>query len=288
MVGKFAFPALAAALMASAGQAQVLYSDGFESYNLGALDANLAGGPNQAPNGGPGNPWFGPVPPNVQVVASGDGGVTAHGGTKMGRGNAAGNDFDQDWYNLAYRLNGGNAFRGNVAMKWYFYDPLGSGGTAYQDFGALGTYNTAATAASGGTDYTAASGGNLNPGGASQRLSLGAAPTSNQDGTFDGTKYQLRVAGATDGYDGGGWINSSVTRSPGWHFAEILNTPVLTHALLTNGGVNVMELNAAYGPTTGYYDDVSFSAVPVPEPSSLLLMASGLALVWRRRHRSAN
>src|SRR5690349_15903030 len=86
--------------------AQVLYSDGFEGYNSGALDANLSGGPNQAPNGGPGNPWFGPVPPNLHIVGAG-GGISSgsagpHSGSKMVTANAT-SDFDQDWINLAHR-----------------------------------------------------------------------------------------------------------------------------------------------------------------------------------------
>ena len=302
MVRKFALSAALLCLMATAGQAQVLFSDGFESYAAGSLDANLAGGPNQATNGGPGNPWFGPAPPNLQVVGAGgglsSGAAGPHTGNQMVTAHFA-SDFDQNWYNLAHRLNGGNNYTGNVALKWAFYDPNGAGDTNYLDYVALGNYATASTAAASGLDYTAASGGNLNPGGASQRLSLGG---SNPAG-FDATKYQARVAGATDGLGGGQWFNVG-TRSVGWHLAEILlgadqgaNTsvsffiddmvnPLLTHAIVTTGGVNVIELNAGFGTTGANYDDVSFSAVPVPEPSSLLLVAGGLVVVWRRRRRA--
>src|SRR5438309_2115116 len=55
------------------------------------------------------------------------------------------NDTDQDWYNLAYRLNNGLPFMENISLDWWFYDPLGPGGTDYRDFGALGYYDTAPT-----------------------------------------------------------------------------------------------------------------------------------------------
>ena len=73
----------------------------------------------------------------------------------------------------------------------------------YRDYGALAFYNVAATAAASGSDYTPASGGNLNTGGATQRLSLGA---SNPTG-FNPNQYQARVVGATDGTAGGEWFN---------------------------------------------------------------------------------
>jgi hypothetical protein len=293
---KSALAALVAVLMAAAGHAQVLFSEGFESYAPGTLDANFAG-PNAATNGGPGNPWFGPNPPNLQVVGAGgglsSGAAGPHAGSQMVTGHFQ-SDFDQNWYNLAHRNNGGNNVTGNVALKWFFYDPTGSGNANYLDYVALGNYNDASTAAAGGLDYTATDGGNLNPGGASQRLSLGA---SNPTG-FDATKYQARVVGATDGLGGGQWFNVG-TRSVGWHFAEILlgsdqganttvsffiddpNNPVLTHAIDTAGGVNVIELNAGFGTTGANFDDISLTAVP--EPSSLLLVAGGLAFAWRRR-----
>src|SRR6266699_448964 len=166
---------------------QVLYSDGFEGYNNGALDANLSGGPNQGPNGGPGNPWFGPAPPNLQVVGT-VGGVNPHSGIKMVTAAAPG-DFDQDWLNISARFNAGNPYLGNMSLDWWFYDPTGAGNSNFRDYAALGYYNSAN--GTGGLDYPASSGGNLNPGGALQRLSLGA---SNPTG-FNNTKYQARVVG---------------------------------------------------------------------------------------------
>src|SRR3982751_4634126 len=96
-------------IFASTTSAAILFSDGFESYTAGGspLDKNTAG-PNAAPNGS-GNPWFGPAPPNARVVgADSTNGptVTPHSGNNMIRGSAP-TDLDQNWYNLAYRLNGG-------------------------------------------------------------------------------------------------------------------------------------------------------------------------------------
>jgi hypothetical protein len=290
-------------LLASVGQAQVLFSDGFESYAQGSLDKNDSSGPNQAANG-VGNPWWGPIPANGQVVPGGDTlngpAVPTHSGNQMIRGaaNTSPAQFDQDYYNLAYRLNGGSNYTGGVALKWFFYDPLGAGGTAFQDYMALGRYTSVPT----NTDYPA----NINTNtlsGVIQRLSLGA---SNPAGS-NSAVYQARVVGATDGLAGAPtWFNTTTPRTVGWHFAEILLgadqgssttvsffiddpvNPVLTHAISTTGGVNVIEVNSDFGQATGYYDDVSFSAVPVPEPSSLLLVAGGLAVAWRRRPRATN
>jgi len=288
---QFVLSALIVLSVSAAGQAQVLFTDGFETYTGGGspLDKNTAG-PNAAPNGS-GNPWFGPAPPNARVVSA-EAGVVPHGGAQMIRGSAP-SDLDQNWYNLAYRLNGGNPYAGNVAMSFWFFDPLGAGGTDFRDYGALGFYNTAP----GNTDYPGT--GSLNAGVSQiQRLSLGAS--SVQDGTFDSTRYQARVVGAADGYDAAGWFNTNTPRTVGWHqglivigpplgdgtndvnfYIDNLATPTLTHNSATAFGYNVLELNTNQGPTTGYFDDVSFSAVP--EPSSLGLVAVGLGLAWRRR-----
>jgi hypothetical protein len=108
-------------LVLTSGQllAATLFTDGFESYNVGALDKNASGGANAAPNGS-GNPWFGPAPPNARVVGT-DSGVTPHSGSQMIRGAlVTGSDLDQNWYNLAYRLNGGVAYTGGIWLDWWF------------------------------------------------------------------------------------------------------------------------------------------------------------------------
>jgi hypothetical protein len=265
--------------------AQLLFSDGFESYTGAGnpLDKNTAG-PNAAPNGS-GNPWFGPAPPNARVVGA-EGSVTPHSGTQMIRGSAP-SDLDENWYNLAYRNNSGSAYTGGIAYNWWFYDPLGSGGSNFRDYAALGFYNTAP----GNTDYPGT--GSLNSGLTQvQRLSLGASSPSG----FDNTKYQARVVGATDGL-ANGWFNLSVARSVGWHEGKIvvdgannvsfyiddMNNPVLTHSGVTTFGYNVLELNTDQGPTTGYFDDVSFSVVPEPGTLALLLCGGLTWLAVRRR-----
>jgi hypothetical protein len=266
--------------------AQLLFSDGFETYVGGTapLDKNYASGANTAPNGS-GNPWFGPAPPNARVVGT-EGSVTPHSGTQMIRGSAA-SDKDENWYNLAYRLNSGNSYSGNIQYTWWFYDPLGSGGTTYQDYAALGYYNTAP----GNTDYPGT--GSLNASTQIQRLSLGA---SNPSG-YDPTEYQARVVGATDGLSGGTWFNLSVTRSIGWHEGKItvdgannvsfyiddMNNPALTHSAVLTYGYNVLELNTDYGTTAGYFDDVSFSQIPEPGTAALLLCGGLTWLALRRR-----
>jgi hypothetical protein len=272
--------------------AQVLFSDGFESYTAGGvpLDKNYASGPNAAPNGS-GNPWFGPAPPNARVVAT-EGSVIPHSGNNMIRGSAP-SDLDENWYNLAYRLNGGTPYTGNIQFDWWFYDPLGSGDSSFRDYAALGFYNTAP----GYTDYPGT--GSLNSSTQIQRLSLGAA--SSQGTGFDNTRYQARVVGAVDGYSSG-WFNTSATRSVGWHEGRIvlgpalgdntaavsfyiddMTNPVFTHNSATTYGINVLELNTNFGPTSGYYDDISFALIPEPSAAALLLCGGLTRLVLRRR-----
>jgi hypothetical protein len=278
----------------------LLFSDGFETYNPGALDANLSGGPNQAPNGGPGNPWFGPAPPNVQVVGPGGGlssGTTGtHSGSQMVSGHFA-NDFDQNWLNIANRFGGGANIQGGIDLDWWFYDPAGAGNTNFSDYVALGNYSVAGSAAASGLDYTAASGGNLNTGGASQRLSLGAANVTGGDPNF----YQARVVGATDGLGGGQWFNLPMARSVGWHEGSIvLGAPngaatdvqfyidgqlQLDHAIDTTGGVNVIELNAAFNNLSANYDDITLSTVAVPEPATAGLALFGVLCLLALRRR---
>ncbi len=292
---KILIVAVALLVLASAGQVSAaLFSDGFESHNIGALDKNLSGGPNAAPNGS-GNPWFGPAPPNAQVVGV-DSGVSPHSGSHMIRGAfVAGADIDQNWYNMAYRLNGGLPFKGNLEFDWWFYDPLGAVGASglnFRDYAAIGYYNTAP----GGTDYPGA--GSLNSGATQiQRLSLGANNTSGVDPNF----YQVRVVGATDGLGTTGWFNTSVGRSVGWHHGKIVigsplvnNTnnvdfyidnmlsPIFSHNSMTTWGYNVIEVNTKFGSATGYFDDFNL----VPEPGSLVALGAGLlSLIGLKRTR---
>jgi hypothetical protein len=262
-------------LVGSAASAQS-YFDDFESYNLGTLDKNdiFTNGPNRAPNGS-GNPWFGPEISDANAVVIGtENGVTPVSGQQMIRGQyVAGVDKDQDWYNLAYRLNNGLPFTGNISLDWWFYDLLGPGGTDFRDFVALGFYDTAPP------DRDAPDNYNLNVGFRQiQRLSLGADPNINSIG-FDPDYYQARVVQADDGY-AGGWFNTATARSVGWHhgaivigpmladgtndvtfFIDDMTTPTLEHNSMTNFGYNVIEINMKYGAQTGYFDDINFAVI---------------------------
>jgi len=284
---------------AQAAPAAVVFSDGFESYTAGGnpLDKNVAG-PNSAPNGS-GNPWFGPAPPNARVVgpdSTNGPTVSPHTGNNMIRGSAP-SDLDQNWYNLAYRQNGGSPYTGNIQFDWYFYDPVGqgAGSTNFRDFAAVGFYNTAP----GDTDYPGT--GSLNTGATQiQRLGLGA---------FNGnaasqTVYDARIVGETTGDAGNAtWFLTNVPRSVGWHKGTITIGPALgdntnsvnfyvddTFALGRNSkttfGYNVLEINTNFGSTTGYFDDVIFSIVP--EPTSILALVFGIVMMWCVRRNSVS
>jgi hypothetical protein len=58
---------------------------------------------------------------------------------------------------------------------------------------------------------------------------------------------------------------------------------VLDHDISTSGGVNVIEANAGFGSTPGFYDDYSVTVVPeptaaaaLPHPPSARSMSSAL------------
>jgi hypothetical protein len=259
------------------------FFDDFESYNLGTLDKNdtLTNGPNQAPNGS-GNPWFGPEihTPNCVVVGP-ENGVLPHSGQQMIRGFQP-NDFDQDWYNLGYRLNSGLPFLENIRLDWWFYDPIdpndpnGPAATDFRDFVALGFYDTAPTDRDGPDNLPT---WNLGTGAVKvQRLSLGAGSRVYDVG-YDSNYYQARAVG-TDGNISSGWSNTSTPRAIGWHhgaivigpmladgtndvtfFIDDMTTPTLESNSGTNYGYNVIEVNANYGPQTGYFDDINFAVI---------------------------
>jgi hypothetical protein len=266
-----------------------VFSDGFETYVSGdaPLDKNFATG-NPAPNGS-GNPWFGPAPPNARVVGA-ETGVTPHSGTNMITGSAT-FDGDENWYNLLYRLRGGQPPAGNLRLDWWFYDPSGPGDSGFRDYIALAFYSTAPA----NTDYPGS--GSLNSGvnGATlQRLSLGAAV--NLASGYDSTKYQARVVGGP-GYNQG-WVNTSLTRSIGWHHARIVAGPTLPNNTATiyffiddmtfplytqnstlTSGFNVIEINSGTASTLGYFDDVSF-ALAVPPKLTTTQSGGSIVISW--------
>src|SRR5579871_1678297 len=121
---------------------RLLFLEDFEIYQLGSLDKNDPNGLNMADNG-TGNPWFGPeaTHTNLQVVGP-EGDVQPVSGAQMVRGIAP-STISQDWFNLAYRLNQGQPFTGNIILTWWFYDTRGPGDSDYRDYIALGFYDTA-------------------------------------------------------------------------------------------------------------------------------------------------
>ena len=190
-------------------------------------------------------------------------------------------DKDQDWYNLAYRLNNGMPFQQNISLDWWFYDPIDTNDPSnpnpfdFRDYVALGNYDTTPTDRDGPDNVLS---WNLRTGSTiSDRFSLGAGPPSISG--IDPTVYQARVPSAGDGL-GNGWFNLSTPRSVGWHhgmiaigpllgdgtndlsfFIDDLTTPGLVQNSVTTHGYNVIELNISFGPVTGYYDDINFSVV---------------------------
>jgi hypothetical protein len=245
------------------------FFDGFESYAQGALDSTLSGGPNEGLNGGA-NPWFGANPANLRVVSA-ENGVTPHGGTNMVRGcyNCL-YDSDVQWFNLSFRCATGGVYTGNIALDWWFYDPLGSlGGGDYIDYIAFGNYAPVPP----DMDYDPTP---TWPAVNSQRMSLGA-DALRLNTNIDATVYQARIVGATDAVNDQGWFNlTNAPRSSGWHHARIvigapkgmdtpasfyidnMITPVLKHATVNADGFNLLEVDADFGNTSGYFDDLAF------------------------------
>jgi hypothetical protein len=287
-------------------KSQVLYSDNFSSYSNGDLDANEGGGPNQAPNGGPGNPWWGPNPGNLSVASSFNGINPYPGDTKLVDGQAA-SFFAEQVNNIGYRYNGGHNFTGNIAVSWAFYDTAGAGKNAsgYNDIAYLNGYQ-AADGYTPTTDYTG-SGPNLQNTYTSgdEFLGLGA---NNPTGANTGF-YQARVLGATVADDGAsvanaqGWFNLSVARTVGWHTASIVlgspngaNTTVSMfidgHDVLdetmgssTMDSVNSFVLDSGWGAQVGAFDNIALTQVPEPGAIGLLLGGGVAFLAQLRRNR---
>ena len=269
---------------------QTLFFDNFGSYQLGTLDKNdtMTPGPNQAPNGS-GNPWFGQETTHTNLVVVGpENGVNPISGLRMIRGNTPARQ-DQNWYNLAYRLNQdpstglGAPFTGNIMLDWWFYDPLDpndptSDPTSFRDYVALAYYDTAPLDRDGPDNLSSWS---LNTGVVNiQRLSLGASSVFT--GAYDPTLYQARIVGNNNANFGAGWYNTATPRSKGWHHGMIIVGPLLADGTnevsffiddLTNPtvddfvpaaqnfGYNIIEINANAGTTAGYYSAVNFSLI---------------------------
>lgn len=257
------------------------YATGGDSFD--SLDKNDPVGPNQAANAD-GNPWWGAVAPNGRINAT-----RSHGGSKSLWG-TAGNC--RDLINLQTRCGGGSTMSGDVYLDWWFYDPLGPGGSATDfcgDYTALSYFTGMST----DKDYPEPMPGSLSP---TQQLAIGMS--DNLTGAYDPTKYQVRMNNTTGSY-ADGWFNTSVTRSVGWHHARVLigakktpsNTNDVTYFIdnmatavfgprdcATTTGFNAIEVNTIMpkagtcsSPTGCVYskyfhysgvDDVSFGSVP--------------------------
>lgn len=272
----------------------------FETYGIGSLDKNDTSGPNQQAS----NPWWGTAPPNGEVVNAHDG-VTPHGGAKM-LGGWHGNGVD--YYNLAYRINGGSPLTGSFYVDWWFYDAKGTAGVYncsannlyIADCLSLCSYTGIPT----NSDYPA---GPPNPlPGAVQRLSLGM---SSDDGTgFDKTKYQAHVTGAPGNYGSSGWYNLNIPRSIGWHHARIMvgpakgsghndvsfyidnmASPLLTVDAVTTTGYNLIETQTMTRSTNAntcwpyyaYYDDISLGTPVSTAPSVTVALPGPNSITWR-------
>jgi hypothetical protein len=293
--------------------ASPLLFDGFESWNRGALDANFPSGPNAALNAGA-NPWWGPYPPgppDLLVVAAETNIVsgvitnlvTPHGGTNMVRGKHSGSpDFDQNFFNIAWRLNQGKVFAGNVSLDWWFFDPVGANtntGAApqYQDFASLAYY----TAIPLNADYHTNNLGQATPGFATTQFSIGAS-TSRGPG-YISTNYQAQIYPTTssNAYDPtNGWFNLPVARTAGWHHARIsvpttaangagtvsfyvdnLASPALTNTASLTNGLNCILLSAENGSLTGYFDDLTCDFIITPVVLSITPKGgSNAILTW--------
>jgi hypothetical protein len=219
------------------------------------------------------------------VVIGAENGITPFSGNQMIRGQyVSGRDLDQNWYNLAYRLNNGLPFMENIALDWMFYDPFDPNDptvnpTDFRDYVALAFYDSAPPDTDAPDNY------NLNVGFTQiQRISLGAGPNVTAVG-FDPTVYQARIVGADDSGLANGYFNTLTPRSQGWHHALIvigplhdpangdltadvtfyiddMTTPTVgPHTSVSNFGFNVIEINTKFGVQTGYFDDINFSIV---------------------------
>ncbi len=246
-----------------------LLFESFETYGRTSLDAN-GGGANSGPSGGA-NPWWGPNVPNLRVTGA-ELGVTPHSGTNMVRGLSGTElsqpELDQDFFNLAFRLNNSNVYSGNILLDYWFFDPIGpTNADRLQSYISLAYFSNVPTNA----DYNDPE----NPGFQQQGISLGAGDLSQG---ADTNFYQAQVEGVTDGsYDGAGWFDTVTPRSVGWHHGRIrvspmanngtvnvsfyiddMSNPTLTNSTTSAPGFNCIQLIAENGVMTAYYDDLRF------------------------------
>jgi len=285
----------------TANFAKGLLFEGYEGLAGGDTNMNNASGPNAATNGdtNSGNPWFGPAPPNGSVYTSAETGIAVHGGTKLMRA-TEGIRNCSDITNIAYRLNGGSAFSGGIFLDWWFYDPRGTASDAdtYEDYFALANFGSTLISAT--ADYVSPVPSSLPT--PNQSLALGASQVTS--GAYDETKYQARVMGASDSYDGTGWFNTGVTRSVGWHRARVVVGPAksptatndvsffiddMVNAALVKDSTTTVGYDAIHAVTrpnsnsnvTGAFDDITFGRIPNAPGSSTPIGLYTTQVTWR-------
>lgn len=286
-----------------ADQLRLSFFDGFESRAVGDLDMNDGSGANKGTNGTSANPWFGNCPPDMSVTAAVNG-VTPHSGTKMVYVTGYG---CQDAVNVAYRCNNSHPYAGGVYLDWFFYDPLGAATNAntYQDYVGLTNYSSPVLPVGGNTTQDYGTFGTCASafGGSSLLQALGIGAAQDQGTGYLSGVYQIHVTGDSTGYHGG-WTNTSVARSSGWHHARILvdaaNTTgmndvsfyiddMATAAAIKDSataiGYNSILMNMKpQNMVTGYMDDIAFGPIPdtpVGAPAAAGWTAdTGHQIVW--------
>lgn len=278
----YAMPAADTTLYAIFAKAK--FFEGFEGLNAGCIDMNYATG-NPATNGdlNSGNPWMGYMPDDSYAVTTGVG-TSNLSGLKMLGVPGTGWSNCLNVANIAYRCNGGTPLSGNFQLDWQFFDPRGAGaGNVYQDYIGLALYPGNVLGAT--TDYSGTdmkmplllSDESQKTHNEIQRIQVGGAGEPG----YDATKYQYRAVGVTGTYGSGGWVDSTVTRSVGWHrgrilvspakesgtndvsiFIDDMSNPIASFDSTTTGGYNAIQVmnSAKASPGTawaqGYFDNI--------------------------------
>ncbi len=281
--------------------------DNFEEYNAGQLDSN--GNANTQAS----NPWWGPAPPNGIVIGETQPDslhvVVPHsrgdGSGNMVQSAASGTFEDTDDVNLAYRLNAGQSYNGNLKMDWWYFDPWGADGRGanLEDYMVIGHYGLPTDHDHDAMSFTG-----------TKIIWLGAYPAAG----YDPTLYQAKITGETDGLNAGQFYNTTRTRSIGWHhfrilvgipngastpvsfFIDDMVNPVMTHAKFWPDSIDCAEINGrAHGSTSdpvGYFDHFSFQTAADPwiveppvsfavsdgQPATMQIVANCTGYQWKK------